>query len=280
MLGIIENIDIHRIKHRPDFYRSASLRIEELATSIKTKGLLQPIIVRTKGDYFEIVAGNRRYLACKTLAWRKIICHVVDLDDKEAFEISLVENIQRKALNPMDEALAFKSYVHDFGWGGISDLAVKIGKSVSYVDKRIRLLDLPPEVLHKVRDSVINPTIAEELIYLNDKNKQFELAKMIQKNHLSSKRVRDLVKDYKDSVYDRDNITMIQEKIVDVDERVKRSFAKSIITLKIAMNNLCKIIEGTEDNWIIYEILMQHKNMLNSQIDLLIKEKKKIDNCI
>ena len=65
------------------------------------------------------------------------------LDDKEAFEISLVENVQRKTLNPIEEAEAYKRYVLSFGWGGISDLATRIGKSPSYIDKRMRLLDMP-----------------------------------------------------------------------------------------------------------------------------------------
>jgi ParB family transcriptional regulator, chromosome partitioning protein len=77
------------------------------------------------------------------LGWRKIICHILEIGDKDAFEISLIENIHRKSLDPLEEAEAFKEYVISFGWGGISDLAAKIGKSISYVDRRIRLLRLP-----------------------------------------------------------------------------------------------------------------------------------------
>ena len=124
--GLIEDIDIYRIKQPPECYRSSSSNVSELASSIKLKGLLQPIIVRTKRDgYFEMVAGNRRLQACKMIGWRKIICHIVELDDKQAFEISLIENIHRKTLNPIEEAQAFRSYVNDLGWGGISDLAAK-----------------------------------------------------------------------------------------------------------------------------------------------------------
>jgi ParB family chromosome partitioning protein len=75
------------------------------------------------------------------LGWRKIISHIVELTDKEAFEITLTENVQKKTLNPIDEALAYKRYIKDYGWGGMSELARKLGKSVSYISKRINLLD-------------------------------------------------------------------------------------------------------------------------------------------
>jgi ParB family chromosome partitioning protein len=104
---------------------SDQLLIDELASSIRQNGLLQPIIVRMQDNSFEIVAGNRRYNACKRLGWRKILCHVVELEDREAFEFALTENIQRRTLDPLEEAKAFKVYVQDFGWGGVSALAAK-----------------------------------------------------------------------------------------------------------------------------------------------------------
>ena len=109
------------------------------------------------------------------MGWRKITCHVVELDDKEAFEVSLTENVQRKTLNPLEEARAFKTYVSDFGWGGASDLAIRLGKSASYVTKRIRLLELPTDVLDSITDSVIGTSVAEELCSVKDKSKQSEL---------------------------------------------------------------------------------------------------------
>ena len=114
------------ISHSPIFYPSVRSTITELSKSIKEKGLLHFITVRAKGRGYEIVAGNRRYLACKMLGWRKIPCLIVELDDREAFEISLIENIQRRTINPIEEAHAFKNYTLDFGWGGVSDLQCKI----------------------------------------------------------------------------------------------------------------------------------------------------------
>jgi ParB family transcriptional regulator, chromosome partitioning protein len=279
ILGIIEDIDLSRIKRASYFSRNMSnVTSTELANSIKEKGLLQPILVRIKEPYFEIVSGNRRYQACKSLGWRKIICHVLELDDKEAFEISLIENIQRKRLDPKEEAEAFKSYIMDHGWGGISHLSAKIGKSVSYVQRRVRLLDLAPDVLDSISNSSISTTIAEELLSIDDKDKQSQLTQLVSKNRLSSRKVRELVKDLKEnSAYDYSNETYLSAiKMVDIDNKVHRSFDKSIIALKVALNKIGGIISEIEDNWIAREILMQHKNVLHGQIDLLLKEKRKL----
>lgn len=151
ILGIIDDIDLHRIEKSTFCQRYVASDDEGLSLSIMEKGLLQPIIVRPKKEGFEIIAGNRRYYACKHLGWRKILCHIVELDDKEAFEVSIAENIQRKNLATIDEARAFQAYTSKFGWGGISELARKIGKSVRYVERRVRLLDLPVDGLESIR---------------------------------------------------------------------------------------------------------------------------------
>lgn len=118
--GIMEELDSRRISLSPFTYRPTSFNshdIDELASSIRNNGLLNPIIVRMNKEKFEIVAGNRRYLACKKLGWRNIMCHIVEVDDKDAYELYLTENIQRKSFDPIEEARAFKTYVVDYGWG-------------------------------------------------------------------------------------------------------------------------------------------------------------------
>ena len=146
MPGIIEDIYAHDLRLSPMYYPSIRSGISDLSRSISEKGLLHPLIVREEKNegLYQIIAGNRRYVACKALGWRKIPCNIIEVDnDKEAFEISLIENIQRRTLNPIEEAHAFRIYISDFGWGGISDLANKIGKSVSYVDRRLQAFRPP-----------------------------------------------------------------------------------------------------------------------------------------
>ncbi|HEX7207823.1 MAG TPA: ParB/RepB/Spo0J family partition protein [Nitrososphaeraceae archaeon] len=274
--GIIDDIDIHKIKDSTNSIRQKSgvEEDDELAISIKQNGLLQPIVIRPKQINFEIVAGSRRLLACKKLGWKKIACNVIEVDDKAAYEISLSENIQRKTLSPIEEAGAFKVYVTDFGYGGISELASRVGKSPSYITKRIRLLNLHSDILDSITNSVIHTSTAEELSYVKDKSKQQKLASLISEGRLSIKETRGLLKNI-----DKEPIDICVEHPSDVGtDRIQKRLDvlnKSIIVLRIAMNRLGTIIENIEDDWIFKEILMQHKNMINNQIDLLIKEKRK-----
>ena len=280
--GIIEDLDICDLETSPTYYQSMCSGTNDLSRSIREKGLLHPLVVRqTKVDgRYQIIAGNRRYVACKTLGWRKIPCHIIEVDDdREAFEISLIENIQRRTLNPIEEAHAFKTYVSDFGWGGVSDLANKIGKSTSYVDRRLQLLKLPLDVLEKIDESLLNITVAEELIPLHDETKQSKLGDLISKKRLSVKDVRKLIREPEDSIYDNnlnENLIQVPKDLSKLDKKVSKSLDKSMIVFRIAMNKMADIMQTMEDNWIIFEILAQHRNVLNAHIDLLIKQKKKI----
>lgn len=276
LLGVIQDVAVSKIKLSSHLIRPQLDSIIELANSINQKGLLQPLVVRLNGEFFEIVAGNRRYHACKSLGWRTIACHIVEVNDKEAFEVSIIENLQRKTLNPIDEASAFKAYVTDFGWGGISELAEKISRSVSYVTKRLKLLDLPADLLDSIINSKIDPSTAEELCFVKDKAKQSELGQLVSQRRLSLRNVRELVKEIDKESVSENNSLYLAPRIDQIDRQTMRSFDKSIIALRIAMNTLGGVIGEVQDNWIIYEILMQHKNMLHSQIDLLIKQKRKI----
>jgi ParB family transcriptional regulator, chromosome partitioning protein len=270
----IEEVNLSNIDHPPELLRSRYNDLNELAISIDRIGLLHPIVVRiTEEGRFEIVAGNRRYDACKKLGWKKILSHIVELDDKSSFEVTLIENIQRRTLNPIEEALAFKKYVSDFGWGGVSDLAQKISKSPRYVCRRLKLLELPREVLDLISESEIHVSTAEELLCIKNKNRQSELAALILKRNVSSRKVRGLIRaEDEESIYYNDSMPYL---VADKGKEISKVFDKPIIALRIALNKLAMTIESTENNWILYEILMQHKNMLHTQIDLLIREKKK-----
>ena len=276
LIGIIEEVDIHKIRQPNTAFYEDRKPSSDLVSSIKANGLLHPIVVRTQGSYFEIIAGRRRYGACKALGLRKIVCHVVELDDKSAFEVSLTENIQRKSLDPIEEARAFKAYIDDFGWGGLTELASKISKSPAYVSKRLALLNLPDELLEKVRMYTVSPSTAEELLPLKDSPEQYRLADTIIRNAYSSRQARKIVKRSLELETSAGDFDKFQDSIADIELNALRSFDKSITALKIAMHKISSIVEAIEDNWIVYEILMQHKNMLNAQIDVLIREKKKL----
>src|SRR6476661_1134178 len=168
--GEIDNIKVSNIKLPLHRFRiqNDDEDIKKMANSIRKHGLLQPIVVRPKEDNFEVVAGCTRYLACKSLNWRKIPCHIVHLNEMQTFEVTLIENIQRKSITPLEEANAFKEYIFDNGWGSVADLASKIEKSPSYITKRIGLLVLPSEIQEAIKNSSLKPSTAEELISIKD----------------------------------------------------------------------------------------------------------------
>lgn len=275
LIGIIDEVEIHKIK-KPliPIYGSERSENDELIDSIRQNGLLQPVVVRTRGNFFEIIAGCRRYSACRALGFRKIICHVAELDDKTAFEVSLTENIQRMSLNPIEEARAFKTYVDNFGWGGLTELASKISKSNAYVCKRLSLLELPAELLDRISKHHVSPSTAEELIPIKDSNERHRISNMIIQNYYSSRQTRKLVqisRDYQSKTDEKrlfDDPFYRQDSIADIETKAQRSFDKSITALKIALSKIVTILDSIEDNWIVYEILLQHKHMINAQIDV------------
>jgi ParB family transcriptional regulator, chromosome partitioning protein len=278
LLSVVENIDIDKIRFGNQLRRDFVHTIPELIESIKKVGLVQPIVVRMgKERNFELVSGCRRYTACKALGWKKITCVVIEADDKEAFEVSLIENIQRSSLEPLEEARAFRKYVLETGWGGISELASKIGRSHSYIVKHIMLLDLPRDVLAFITSQELNTSAAQELFPINNHSKQSEVATMVVNNQLSSKDARRIVRDIrKQSGLDSSNPQYLHNNRYEESRRIERSLAKSILILRIAMSRIGEIIDDYKNNWFIYECLMEEKNALHSQIDILLKKKKRL----
>jgi ParB family transcriptional regulator, chromosome partitioning protein len=270
--GIIEEIPISNIVHPSIMLRYKIRGILELSVSIKKDGLLQPIIVRPINSSFEIVAGNRRFQACKLLNCRKIPCHIIELDNKEAFEVSLIENVHRHTLDPIEEAHAFKKYVTDFGWGGVTQLSRRLSKSPAYICKRMKLLELPTNVLELISTSNLNVSTAEELLGINDNNRQSQLVSLIRKRKISSKSVRTIIRNEQEEL----NPSELSQNRTNTDQdTVLKAFDKSVISLKLAMFKLATVMESFRQNWIIYDILLQHKNMIHAQIDLLIRQKKR-----
>jgi ParB family chromosome partitioning protein len=214
------------------------------------------------------------------LGWRRIACHIVELDDKGAFEVSLIENIERKGLNAIDEARAFKKYILDFGWGSVTDLATKIGKSPSYITKRIRLLNLPVDVLNSIMNSKLSVSIAEELNPVDSSEKQIKLMKIICENQLTFRQARKMIKNRVDIegeiTKQLDDFSYHFKSLYESKEDARRLIDKSILALRIAMFRLAELVGNANHNWIIEETLMQHKSMLHQQIDILIKQKMKL----
>lgn len=283
MQGIIDDVFIHNIIYSQNLLRnnkeSYNESSDDLVRSIRENGLLQAIIIRQKQTGFEIVAGNRRLNACKRLGWKKIPCHIIDVDDKTAFEISLSENVQRESLSPIEEANAFQLYVADYGYGGVSELASRIGKSPSYVTRRIRLLNLHPDVMNSVMSSAINSSIAQEISYVKDKSQQPKFANIISRGQLSLREARGLLKKFDKDSFTEDEYLEDHNKVNSMKDSFQKRehiLNKSIIVLRIATNRLATIAESIDDDWLFREVLMHHKSAVSAQIDMLIKERRKL----
>jgi ParB family transcriptional regulator, chromosome partitioning protein len=193
LAGVTEKIDLKRILPPKYPLRAEINQIDELAQSIASIGLLHPIVVRLVHDHFEVVAGHRRLEACKRLRLTQVPCHIVEMDDRSAFEASLIENVQHESLDPIDEASAFASYTSTHKWGGTSELARAIGRSETYVSKRIALLSLPKEIQEKIIRRRINISSAEELISLPT-GSQVELSDYAEKNELTKLEIRGIAR--------------------------------------------------------------------------------------
>lgn len=247
--GIIEEIPITNIVHQSVMLRYKIRGISELSISIKKDGLLQTIIVRPINSSFEIVAGNRRFHAIKLLKWRKIPCHILELDNREAFEVSLILNVHRHTLDPIEEAHAFKKYVTDFGWGGISQLSRRLSKSPAYVCKRMKLLELPKNVLGLISTSDLHVSTAEDLLSIDDNNRQSQLVSIITERKISSKSVRTIIRNEMEELNPSE---LSQNRTNSDQETVLKAFDKSVISMKMAMFKLATVMEGFRQNYIIH----------------------------
>jgi ParB family chromosome partitioning protein len=194
--SIVEPIEMKMIRTsqfavREKFHKLSSADDDALVSSIKEHGLLQPILIRPISHGFEIVAGHRRFHACKSLRWRHIPCKIREMSDKQAYEIQLTENIQRKTMEPIEEAEAFRRYVIDFGWGGVSELAKKIGMSEVYVSHRIQLLKLPDDIKEQIFNNRLNVSQALELTNLPFDSRT-EIMNHVVNNNLTVRQIREV----------------------------------------------------------------------------------------
>lgn len=171
--------------------RMSKAELEELAASIKEKGLIQPIVVRkSEGVMFQIVAGERRYHACKYLGLKEIQVIIKDLSDQEAFTWAIVENLQRKDLNPIEEAEAFRKLLEEFNFS-LEQIAKFVSKDKTTVANSLRLLKLPERILQALREGLINRSQARSILAIERLIDQEKLFKQILKGGLS---VRDIEK--------------------------------------------------------------------------------------
>ena len=189
----ISLVDPKRDQPRKYFDKEA---LEQLSASIVENGLLQPILVREYGEgRYQIIAGERRFRASKLAGLIEIPAIVLDKDDKNAAQIALIENIQREDLNPIEEALAYKSLAEEYDMTQ-EELSKQVGKSRSAIANSVRLLDLPDEVLTLVASKELSAGHARTLLGLHNREDMILLAQHAVENDLSVRVLEDAVKHY------------------------------------------------------------------------------------
>ncbi len=187
----ISLVDPKRDQPRKYFDKEA---LEQLAESIAENGLLQPILVREYGEgRYQIIAGERRFRASKLAGLNEIPAIVLEKDDKNAAQIALIENIQREDLNPLEEALAYKSLAEEYDMTQ-EELSRQVGKSRSAIANTVRLLDLPDEILTLVASRELSAGHARTLLGVNDRDNMILLAQRAVEEDISVRVLEDMVK--------------------------------------------------------------------------------------
>ena len=186
----IEEIIPNRSQPRKHFDES---KIEELAWSIKEKGILEPLIVRRMDQGYELIVGERRWRAAQKAGLKEVPVIVKEAEGREALEISLIENIQREDLNPIEAAEAFKHLIEEFDISQ-EDLSKRIGKDRTTITNTLRLLRLPLEVRNQLLENRITSGHARAILSLENKEKQKELCALIIKKGLSVREAEAIAK--------------------------------------------------------------------------------------
>lgn len=177
----VDKIKTNKYQPRVEFDQEA---LKDLTSSIKEKGLIQPVLVRHKGEDYELIAGERRFRAAKMLNLKEIPAIVKDASDLDSLEISIIENVQREDLNPIDQAKAYKRLIEDFNMKQ-DDAADAIGKDRATVANILRLLKLPQKIQEYVSRGTISMGHARAVLSLSNEAEQSRLCTKIIKNDLS-----------------------------------------------------------------------------------------------
>lgn len=190
----IENVSLDLIKAKENQPRKNfnENSIEELAHSISIHGVIQPIILRKVDNHYEIIAGERRYRAARSIGLIEIPSIIRSIDDEKAAKLSLIENIQREDLNPIEEALAYNSLLSDFGLKQ-EELGNTLGKSRSYISNVLRLLNLHEDVIKYIYEGLISSGHGKVLLGVRDKEEQLRIANIVVEEKLSVRDTEELL---------------------------------------------------------------------------------------
>ena len=203
--------------------------LNELADSIKQYGIISPIIVQDRKDHYEIIAGERRWRAAKIAGLKEIPVIIKNFTEQEIVEISLIENIQRENLNPIEEALAYKRLLTEFHLKQ-EEVAQRVSKSRTAVTNSMRLLKLADEIQQMIIDESLTTGHARALITIEDESKQIEIAKKVVNEKLSVRDIEKLVKDLNKPKKEKKESKQLKNDFIyqDIEEKLKQSLGTKV----------------------------------------------------
>lgn len=256
----LDKIVPNRYQPRREFSDNS---IKELAKTLDQDGLLQPIVVREDGDQYEIIAGERRYRAAKSLGWDTIPAIVKNMDDDQAASLALIENLQREDLNPIDEA---KAYTNLMKLNDLTQtaLAKDMGKSQSYVANKLRLLKLGDDVQEALIAGKITARHGRALIGLNDEDQKRVLAEIEEKglNVKQTEAIAQNVDEYFNPKREKKEKNKLEQKIT---SRIPKD-------LKVQINTIKKAVKLAKDSGIRVKV-KEDKNPDDYKITIELKRK-------
>lgn len=238
--GVVLEIDINKIEPNKNQPRKNfdEEKIGELAQSISEIGIVQPIVVKKSGDFFEIVAGERRWRAARISGLKTVPVIVKEFDDLTALEASLIENIQREDLNPLEEAVTYKRFSEEFNFNQ-ETIAKKVGKSRAAVANSMRLLNLDRRVQNFLKENKISNGHARALLAISDGDLQFETAERVIEEGFSVRMTEEFVKKLVESLEkgdDEKNKEKKQEPNFEVYKQIAKSL-NDILGTKVTIKN-------------------------------------------
>ena len=235
-------VDIDRISPSPfqPRRRFDETKIEELASSIRNQGIIQPLVVRPKGDSYELIAGERRWRAAMKAGLSEVPVVIREASDQEALQLALVENLQREDLNPIEEASGYRRLQEEFQWSQ-EEMAEKVGKSRPAIANAMRLLALPAEVQHEVASGDLPVGQARALLGLQSEPLIISSCREVIARGLSTRETEKLVRHLMSGRRRRRQVSLIDPDLKSIAEELQRSLGTRVRLIPKARSTKGKI---------------------------------------
>ena len=261
--GPYMELPLHRIEPNPNQPRKDfdPEELENLAESIRVHGVMQPLTVRqTPGDFYEIIAGERRWRASRMAGLSKIPCVIIEADDKKAMELALIENLQRQDLNPVEEAMGYQQLMSEHAMTQ-EEMANRVGKSRSAVANSLRLLGLTPKCLEQLREGKLTAGHARAVLSLKNEKLQQEAAQKIINLGLSVRQAELLCKNMAKEPAPKKEITLAVDYVAECEKSLSKHLGRGV-----------KIVNGKRKGR--FELEFYGQEDLQNLLDALMKLKK------